>query len=91
MSFSAVFNKLNKVIVTVLLACVNGCLSYPDRDLVQSRVLNSRQITDENLNVKTMGEKNFKTKITNFLKIPAIILLRSSKVLISFNFLSTGK
>lgn len=86
---------LSKVIVTVLLACacVNGCLSYPDRDLVQSRVLNSqcRQITDENLNVKTMGQKNFKTKITNFLKIPANILLRSSKVLISFNFLSTGK
>ena len=75
--------------MTVLLACVNGC--YPDRDLVQSRVLNSRQITDENLNVKTLGEKNFKTKITNFLKIPAIILLRSSKVLISFNFLSTEK
>lgn len=85
--------SLSKVIVTVLLACVNGCLSYPDRDLVQSRVLNSqcRQMTDENLNVKTMGQKNCKTKITNFLKIPANILLRSSKVLISFNFLSTGK
>lgn len=68
---SAVFNKFNKVIVTVLSACVNGCLSYPDRDLVQSRVLNSRwQITDENLNVKrlkTMGQKNFRTKITKFL------------------------